>query len=60
LPDGFNDFIDHVLPILKDRGLFRTEYESDTLHGNLGLSKPGNRYTAARNAAATPQVFANG
>ena len=46
LPDGFNDFIDHVLPILKDRGLFRTEYEADTLHGNLGLPKPANRYTA--------------
>ena len=46
LPDGFNDFIDHVLPILKERGLFRTEYESDTLRGNLGLPKPVNRYAA--------------
>ena len=46
LPDGFNDFIDHVLPILKQRGLFRTEYESDTLRGNLGLPKPVNRYAA--------------
>ena len=44
LPDGFDDFIDHVLPILKQRGLFRTEYESDTLRGNLGLPKPVNRY----------------
>ncbi len=52
LPDGFNDFIDHVLPILKDRGLFRTEYESDTLHGNLGLPIPANRYTEARNSAS--------
>ena len=46
LPDGFNDFIDHVLPILKERGLFRTEYEADTLHGNLGLPVPANRYAA--------------
>ena len=45
LPQGFDDFIDHVLPILKDRGLFRTEYEHDTLRGNLGLAKPANRYT---------------
>jgi FMN-dependent oxidoreductase (nitrilotriacetate monooxygenase family) len=44
LPQGFDDFIDHVLPILKDRGLFRTEYEHDTLRGNLGLAKPANRY----------------
>ena len=48
LPDGFNDFIDKVLPILKERGLFRTEYEADTLRGNLGLPKPANRYTAGR------------
>ena len=45
LPQGFNDFVDHVLPILKERGLFRTEYEADTLRGNLGLAKPENRYT---------------
>ncbi len=47
LPDGLTDFIDFVLPILKERGIFRTEYEDDTLHGNLGLPKPVNRYTAA-------------
>ena len=52
LPQGFDDFVDLVLPILKERGLFRTEYESDTLRGNLGLPKPENRYTAARKPAA--------
>ena len=46
LPDSLLDFIDHVLPILKKRGLFRTEYEADTLHGNLGLPIPVNRYAA--------------
>lgn len=45
LPDGLTDFIDHVVPILQARGLFRTAYEDDTLRGNLGLSKPPNRYT---------------
>ncbi len=44
LPQGFNDFVDRVLPILKERGLFRTEYEADTLRANLGLPKPENRY----------------
>ena len=53
LPQGFDDFIDHVLPILKERGLFRTEYEADTLRGNLGLTKPENRYTAARKAGVS-------
>ena len=52
LPQGFNDFVDQVLPILKDRGLFRTEYEADTLRGNLGLPIPENRYTAARKTGA--------
>ncbi|MCI0860307.1 MAG: LLM class flavin-dependent oxidoreductase, partial [Chloroflexi bacterium] len=55
LPDGFDDFIDHVLPILKQRGLFRTEYESDTLRGNLGLPIPVNRY-AAQAAQATSKA----
>jgi hypothetical protein len=50
LPQGFDDFVDYVLPILKERGLFRTEYEADTLRGNLGLPIPENRYTAARKA----------
>ena len=53
LPQGFDDFVDHVLPILKERGLFRTEYEAGTLRGNLGLPKPENRYTAARKAGAS-------
>ena len=44
LPVGFNDFIDLVLPIMKDRGLFRTGYEFSTLHENLGLPIPLNRY----------------
>ena len=52
LPQGFNDFVDQVLPILKERGLFRKEYESDTLRGNLGLPVPENRYTTARRAGA--------
>ena len=53
LPQGFNDFVDQVLPILKERGLFRREYEADTLRGNLGLAMPENRYTAARRAVTS-------
>ena len=44
LPVGLSDFIDQVLPILKGRDLFRTEYEYDTLHENLGLPIPQNQY----------------
>ena len=56
LPQGFNDFVDLVLPILKERGLFRTEYEASTLRGNLGLPIPENRYTAARKGAAAKRT----
>lgn len=45
VPHGLEDFIEHVVPILQERGLFRTEYEEDTLRGNLGLPIPANRYT---------------
>ena len=48
LPAGFYDFLELLLPLLKERGLFRREYEADTLHGNLGLPIPANRYAAAR------------
>ncbi|MEU6343209.1 LLM class flavin-dependent oxidoreductase [Streptomyces sp. NPDC046977] len=41
-------FVDGVVPILQQRGLFRTEYEADTLRGNLGLPVPANRHTEAR------------
>ena len=48
LPDGFTEFADEVVPLLKERGLFRTEYEDDTFHGNLGLPIPANRYAAGK------------
>ncbi|MBD3921575.1 LLM class flavin-dependent oxidoreductase [Paenibacillus sp. PR3] len=44
VPHGLEDFIEQVVPILQARGLFRTEYEGDTLRGNLGLPIPENRY----------------
>ncbi|SFE51679.1 FMN-dependent oxidoreductase, nitrilotriacetate monooxygenase family [Paenibacillus catalpae] len=43
-PEGLNDIVDLVIPELQRRGLFRTEYEGDTLRGNLGLSIPVNPY----------------
>jgi len=45
IPSGLNDFVELVIPILQERGIYRTEYESDTLRGNLGLPIPANRYT---------------
>ncbi|MFE6078454.1 LLM class flavin-dependent oxidoreductase [Paenibacillus sp. NPDC057886] len=45
VPNGLADFVDLVVPVLQERGLFRTEYEHETLRGNLGLEIPRNRYT---------------
>ncbi|MCJ2091144.1 LLM class flavin-dependent oxidoreductase [Methylobacterium sp. J-072] len=48
LPGGLEDFIALVIPELRRRGLFRTEYEGRTLRENLGLPFPAHR---ARTAA---------
>ncbi|WP_433634749.1 LLM class flavin-dependent oxidoreductase [Nocardia sp. CA-120079] len=40
LPGGFDDFVDGVLPILRRRGVFRTDYDTTTLRGHLGLPVP--------------------
>jgi N-acetyl-S-(2-succino)cysteine monooxygenase len=44
LPGGLTDFIQWVLPELRRRGLFRTEYEGRTLRENLGLRHRANRF----------------
>jgi FMN-dependent oxidoreductase (nitrilotriacetate monooxygenase family) len=51
-PSEFARFTDQVLPILRERGVVRTGYESSTLRGNLGLPIPENRHTARRAAEA--------
>ncbi|MEV6631809.1 LLM class flavin-dependent oxidoreductase [Actinoplanes sp. NPDC051470] len=37
-PTGLDEFVDTVVPLLQERGVFRTEYTSSTLRGHLGLS----------------------
>jgi FMN-dependent oxidoreductase (nitrilotriacetate monooxygenase family) len=54
-PAQFRRFTDEVLPILAGRGLFRSEYESATLRGNLGLPVPENRHTRARREGAASE-----
>jgi FMN-dependent oxidoreductase (nitrilotriacetate monooxygenase family) len=38
--DGLEHLVDWLVPELQGRGRFRTEYESTTFHGNLGLPGP--------------------
>lgn len=39
-PTLFEDFIDMVIPVLQERGLFRKEYEGNHLRDHLGLPRP--------------------
>ncbi|MGV1760437.1 LLM class flavin-dependent oxidoreductase [Rhizobium sp. A22-96] len=52
MPGGLADFITLVVPELRRRGLFRTEYQGTTLRENLGLKRPVNRFSAGNAAAA--------
>jgi N-acetyl-S-(2-succino)cysteine monooxygenase len=44
VPGSLTEFVDLVLPKLRARGLFRTDYESRMLRENLGLQRPSNRF----------------
>jgi FMN-dependent oxidoreductase (nitrilotriacetate monooxygenase family) len=44
LPLGLDEFVELVLPELRARGMFRTEYSGRTLRENLGVPVPANRY----------------
>ncbi len=39
-PGGVKDFVNYTIPELQSRGLFRTEYDGDTLREHLGLEVP--------------------
>jgi FMN-dependent oxidoreductase (nitrilotriacetate monooxygenase family) len=44
LPGMLEVFIDEVIPLLQRRGLFRTEYEGDTLRDHYGLALPPSQF----------------
>jgi FMN-dependent oxidoreductase (nitrilotriacetate monooxygenase family) len=39
-PGGLDPFVDQVVPLLQERGLFRSEYSGPTLRDQLGLETP--------------------
>jgi FMN-dependent oxidoreductase (nitrilotriacetate monooxygenase family) len=47
-PQDYDLFLGQTVRILRERGVVRSDYESTTLRGNLGLPVPENRHTAAR------------
>jgi FMN-dependent oxidoreductase (nitrilotriacetate monooxygenase family) len=44
VPAGLDEFVDHIVPELQRRGIFRHDYEGTTLRENLGLPRPGNQF----------------
>ena len=40
LPGQLAAFVDHVVPILQERGIARTEYAGTTLRDHVGLPRP--------------------
>lgn len=46
-PGAFDDFVDLVVPILQERGLFRRDYAGTTLREHLGLARPPSRLFSA-------------
>lgn len=50
-PGGLDDFVDKVVPLLQERGLFRTGYSGRTLRDHYGLARPAARPSAGIAAA---------
>lgn len=51
LPGGLEDFIELVVPELRRRGLFRSDYAGTTLREHLGLRRPVSRFASQAEAA---------
>ncbi|MDP9695920.1 UNVERIFIED_ORG: FMN-dependent oxidoreductase (nitrilotriacetate monooxygenase family) [Arthrobacter globiformis] len=47
LPSGLDAFVDHVIPILRSRGLFRQQYTGRTLREHYGLPRPASGFAPA-------------
>jgi FMN-dependent oxidoreductase (nitrilotriacetate monooxygenase family) len=46
LPLGLETFVQSVVPILRERGLFRSDYAGTTLREHYGLPRPANQFEA--------------
>jgi hypothetical protein len=51
-PSGLDVFADTVVPLLQERGVFRTDYEGSTLRDHLGLAVPEAVAQARKQAAS--------
>jgi FMN-dependent oxidoreductase (nitrilotriacetate monooxygenase family) len=54
LPSLLETFVDQVVPILQERGLFRREYEGTTLREHYGLDRPQSVFPSGAVQSARP------
>ncbi|WP_406231905.1 LLM class flavin-dependent oxidoreductase [Nocardia sp. NBC_01009] len=52
LPGGLEVFVERVVPILQERGLFRSDYEADTLRGHYGLESVESQFAEVQTEAS--------
>jgi FMN-dependent oxidoreductase (nitrilotriacetate monooxygenase family) len=52
LPSTLEQFVDQVVPILRRRGLFRTQYTGTTLREHYGLPRPASSHAVVEATAA--------
>jgi FMN-dependent oxidoreductase (nitrilotriacetate monooxygenase family) len=53
LPTGLEVFVDTVVPLLQERGIFRDEYEGKTLRDHFGLRRPPSRFAKPETVAVS-------
>jgi hypothetical protein len=51
-PQLLEEFTSTVVPILQERGLFRTEYAGSTLREHYGLPRPESQFAGGQQLAA--------
>jgi FMN-dependent oxidoreductase (nitrilotriacetate monooxygenase family) len=52
LPEGLETFVDHVVPLLRRKGIFRHQYTGRTLRDHFGLARPDNGLTVPQHLVA--------
>jgi N-acetyl-S-(2-succino)cysteine monooxygenase len=52
MPDGLELFVEHVVPLLQQRGLYRQEYSGTTLREHLELDRPASTFSQASEAVS--------
>ena len=58
LPGGLDKVCEKVVPELQRRGIFRTEYEGNTLREHLGLPRPENQFFRGARPGPVPMTNA--